>query len=139
MNSLTPSRIPGAGYDADPERRPGVPMETSPKPAGNAHWDRPEPMKPRPGIMKRANLKKMTPVFGTAQPVHGLSGALRRLGYSIPEHKLQHWAVLLLADRVDVMEDRAKRLLPFAAPLVAIGLGALLLRSRRPRRRFLFG
>ena len=24
--------------DADPRRRPGVPMEHAPKPAGNSHW-----------------------------------------------------------------------------------------------------
>ncbi len=137
MNSLTPPRIPGAGHDAAPERRPGVPMETSPEPVGNAHWDRPEPMKPRPGILKRANLEKFTPVFGTAQPIRGVSGALRRLGYSIPEHKVRHWAVLLLADRVDVLESKLGRLLPFVAPLAAVAAFALL--RRRPRRRFLFG
>jgi hypothetical protein len=43
-------------------------------------------------------------VVGTAEPLSGLSGALRRFAYSIPEHEARHWMLLLAADRVDVVE-----------------------------------
>lgn len=46
----------------------------------------------------------LTPVFGTTVPPAGLSGRLRRLGYRFSENDLRHWAILMLADRVDVAE-----------------------------------
>jgi MYXO-CTERM domain-containing protein len=45
-------------------------------------------------------------VFGTAQPPYGLSGALRRGAYAIPEHRARHWMLLMLADRVELVEHR---------------------------------
>lgn len=93
------------GVDADPSRRPGVPMEEPPSVRGP---DRPitqqeDPPKP----FHRAALDGPTPVYGSAQPPRGLSGSLRAAAYRIPEHYARHWMLLLLADRVDVLEDRA--------------------------------
>lgn len=121
--------------DASPSQRPGVPMEQDPKPVGHAHWTTPE-RQPDPGnILKRKGLDELTPVFGTAVPPRGLSGLMRRAAYEIPEHYTSHWLVLLLADRVDAVEDRAKRTLPWALPLIAIGgIAAVMLRSRSQRR-----
>jgi hypothetical protein len=59
-------------------------------------------------------------VFGTAQPARGVSGAIRRVAYRLPEHRAGRWALLLLADRVDVVEHRAAWLVPAA---VALGVG----------------
>src|SRR5690606_33916048 len=64
--------------------------------------------------------ERATPVFGTAQPLHGLSGVLRTKAYSIPEHFPRHWLLLLVADRVDVLEGRLGAVM--AAPLERAGL-----------------
>lgn len=47
-----------------------------------------------------------TPVVGPAQPLKGLSGRMRRVAYGIPEHHARHWLLLLVADRIDLMEHR---------------------------------
>lgn len=60
------------------------------------------------------------PVAGSAQPLHGLSGILRRVAYVLPEHRARHWMLLMLADRVDVTEGRMGDLL--ARPLLGLGL-----------------
>ena len=122
------------GIDQSPERRPGVPMETEPRPAGAAHWDEPERMlEPDRGkVLRRANLEEMTPVYSTANPPRGLSGAMRRAAYKIPEHKTSHWLVLLLADRVDAIEHGRPWLIPLALLMFAGGAAtALVLRMRR--------
>ncbi len=86
--------------------RPGVPMEDEPDPVEGARegalpvqrgWEQ------RP---TRAGLEESTPVFGSAQPLHGTSGRIRRHAYRIPEHRARHWMLLMAADRVDVIEDR---------------------------------
>jgi hypothetical protein len=121
-----PLPIRGAGVDAKPERQPGVPMEIEPpRPAGNAHWDEPE-RQPDPGtVLKRQGLDELTPVFGTAAPPRGLSGLMRRAAYRIPEHHTTHWFALLAADRVDALEYRARKALPFALPAAALAAIAL--------------
>jgi hypothetical protein len=67
-------------------------------------------------------------VTGTAQPLHGASGALRRVAYGVPEHYPRRWLLLLLADRIDFVEQRladpARRRL--AGALAAVAVGALL-------------
>lgn len=133
--------IEGAGIDARPERRPGVPMETEPRPIGHAHWDQPSRQRPHVRVLKRANLEQLTPVFGTAQPPRLLSGVLRRIAYRVPEHRVTHWALLLLGDRVDVLEHRLGRLLRVGLPLAAAGVAVLAMApaaGRRRRRRGLF-
>ena len=111
------------GVDLPPERRPGVPMDADPARAEGAHWQRPERQAGEERKLHRAGLDRPTPVFGTAQPPRGASGLLRRAAYEIPEHRARHWMVLMLADRVDVMEDRLGPVL--AAPLDRAGMGAV--------------
>lgn len=109
------------GIDA-PEDRPGVPMEADPEgPADGAHWQRPERQQNAHQHLVRAGLDQATPVVGTAQRPRGVSGSMRRAAYQIPEHYARHWALLLLADRVDVVEDRLGSAL--AAPLEQAGFG----------------
>jgi hypothetical protein len=44
----------------------------------------------------------VTPVFGTAQPLHGVSGAVRGLAYGrFSEGRLAHWLLLVVGDRID--------------------------------------
>jgi len=120
---------PVVGADIAPEERPGVPME---QPMGRLTPTAPEVierMKPRRGIVHRAGLPGMTPVFGTAQPLHGLSGLLRRLAYSTRETRARHWMALLIADRVDVLEHRVWKLAKLTAGAAALFLVIRILRD----------
>jgi hypothetical protein len=76
--------------------------------------------------------RPLTPVFGTAAPPRLLSGLLKRVAYRYPDHMPQHWLLLLVSDRIDVVEglllrNAAKVSL---AALVA-GAAAVLLQRRR--------
>jgi len=96
-------QIIGYGVDEPLDRRPGVPMEIQPRPLREV----PEPIpyqETKVRIFKRVGLNDLTPVFGTSQPPRGLSGVLRSFAYRIPEHKASHWGLLLLSDRVDIIE-----------------------------------
>lgn len=95
------ARIPGWGADLDPADRPSVPRERTDLETG-AHWvfpDRQEETYPRERSIEH---EMLTPVFGTAQPPHGLSGRLRRHAYArYSEARAAHWLLLVAADRVD--------------------------------------
>lgn len=102
-------KIPGWGVDGDPRNRPGVPMLLKPEVRAGAHWEEPE-RQPPPDfpVLKRASLDALTPTFGTAAPPRGLSGLLRRMAYDVPEHLVRHVLLLMMADRVDVLESRLR-------------------------------
>lgn len=107
---------PVVGANLSSDERPGVPMERSPQqpltPTAPDHFER---MRPRRGLTRRKELRQMTPVFGTAQPLHGISGLLRRIAYSTHETRARHWMMLLMADRVDRLEHRIAGLVKVAA------------------------
>lgn len=49
----------------------------------------------------------VTPVFGTAQPLSGLAGVVKRFAYArYSEGRLAHWVLLVLGDRIDVAMHR---------------------------------
>jgi hypothetical protein len=103
------ARIPGWGADLDPADRPSHPkLQYSPDSTG-AHWTFPErqPEKwPRERSIEHAFL---TPVFGTAQPPKGLSGAIRKMAYArFSEGRLAHWLLLVVGDRVDAWEEHLR-------------------------------
>jgi hypothetical protein len=104
-------RMPYWGADRRIEDRPGVPRESVPHRLAGAHWRVPEQQTPRVGVLVRAGLAQLTPVFGTCQPPHGLSGQLRKAAYRIPDWRARHWMIVLLADRIDALESRIRRLL----------------------------
>ena len=105
------ARIPGWGADLDPADRPSVPRERFDPGATGAHWELPEAQPetvPRERSIEHARL---TPVFGTAQPLHGPSGAIRRYAYGrFSEARAAHWLLLIAADRVDVAQGRVAAL-----------------------------
>ncbi|HET7785425.1 MAG TPA: hypothetical protein VFL36_05605 [Myxococcales bacterium] len=107
---------PVVGADLSFGERPGVPMERSPQqpltPTAPGHFER---MRPRRGLTHRSEIRQMTPVFGTAQPLHGISGLVRRIAYSFHETRTRHWMLLLMADRVDRLEHRIAGLVKLAA------------------------
>jgi hypothetical protein len=115
------------GADVSMRDRPGVPME-QPLQTG-AHWQTPERQRPVPWVTKRAELKQLTPVFSTAYPPRGVSGVLRRAAYSLPETHARHYMMLLLADRVDLMEHRIAKLVKVMA-FVPVGVAALVLGAK---------
>jgi hypothetical protein len=121
----------GYAVDAGAASRPGVPRERR-VPDGVARGELPEPQRGR-GILSRSGIRAPGPVFGTAVPARGLSGVLRRAAYRVPEHRPARWAILLAADRVDVLEHRVAGGWWVAPALVAVA-GGYLLASRLLRR-----
>jgi len=96
------ARIPGWGADLDPANRPSFPREQPGIPTG-AHWDLPEQQNHDDGRREKSvEHERLTPVYGTAQPLRGLSGRIRRLAYDrYSEGQTAHWLLLVVGDRVD--------------------------------------
>src|SRR5215210_8185003 len=96
------ARIPGWGTDLDPADRPSHPkLQYAPESTG-AHWRFPDRQPGAEGRERSIEHAFVTPVFGTAQPLHGPSGAIRRLAYArYSEGRLAHWLLLVAGDRVD--------------------------------------
>ena len=127
---------PSIAVDLDLKNRPGVPGERVPHP---------EPGAQLPIVAQRTAVKvfqhgrphkEMPPVFGTAQPPSGLSGAIRAYAYRYPDHWMRHWTLLLLSDRVDVWEKRAWILGAVLGPALGVlsaGWGFSRLRAERWR------
>src|SRR5215210_3906331 len=103
------ARIPGWGADLDPADRPSNHRLAYAPDTTGAHWDFPErqPEKwPRERSIEHAFV---TPVFGTAQPPKGLSGAIRKFSYAnYSEGRVGHWLLLIVADRVDAVEEHLR-------------------------------
>jgi hypothetical protein len=110
VGASAPTTREALAVDAAHANRPGVPMEAEPHADPGASWDAPEQQLSQVRHLKRKGLQSLTPVYGTAQPPKGLSGVMRRAAYEIPEHKPSHWALLMAADRVDVLEHGLTRL-----------------------------
>ncbi len=101
--------IPGWGVDLNPADRPSASKEIVAE--TGAHWDFPERQQPRGFREKSTEHRFLTPVFGTAQPLRGLSGAIRRYAYTFSEGRTAHWLLLIAGDRVDVLESRVTAVL----------------------------
>jgi len=117
-----PRRPSWAGVDGDPARRPGRLRTPNPQPFANTSYP-PEHQSNEPAVPRhnRPN-KPFPPVFGTSTPLKGLSGAVRRLGYALPDHKPEHWLILMMGDRIEAWGHRARRMLPFALPVIGLAL-----------------
>jgi hypothetical protein len=104
------ARIKGWGADLNPADRPAVPKERF-NLANGSHWTFPERQPETYRREKSTEHKFMTPVFGTSCPPRGISGVIRRWAYaSFSEGQTMHWMLLVLADRIDVIESRLKAL-----------------------------
>ena len=102
------ARIPGWGVDLDPADRPSVPkLQYDPAAAARAGGIAQQPETwPRERSVEHRSL---TPVFGTACPPRGLSGAMRRHAYArYSEARAAHWLILIAADRVDALESHVR-------------------------------
>jgi hypothetical protein len=133
------SRIPGWGADLDPADRPSYPKLQYPADTG-AHWDFPERQPGSEGREHSIEHAFVTPVFGTAQPLRGLSGVVRRFAYArFSEGRLAHWVLLIVGDRVDAWGSHLRSFATLRPdnPVTQTGVEAELthggLRSRRGR------
>ncbi|MCW2846166.1 MAG: hypothetical protein JWR90_140 [Marmoricola sp.] len=98
------ARVPGWGVDLDPQDRPSVPKLQLDPDATGAHWEFPERQPEHWPRERSIEHQFLTPVFGTAQPPRGLSGAIRKLAYArYSEGRAAHWLLLMAADRVDTV------------------------------------
>ena len=126
----TSSSIPGWGADASFDKRPGFPGERTP----------PSPLVNIPGYPQRQTLgrptvhgrgRPLTPVYGTACPPRGISGILRRLAYRAEDYKARRWLLLVIADKIDVIEHNPGRLVVFLGALAVGAIGIRALAARR--------
>jgi hypothetical protein len=103
------ARIPGWGVDLDPKDRPSVPKLQFHDDLSGAHWEFPERQPERWPRERSIEHKFLTPVFGTACPPRGVSGAIRKLAYArYSEGRAAHWLLLIAADRVDAWENHLR-------------------------------
>lgn len=122
--------IPGWGVDLDPANRPGVPKERF-NPNTGAHWAMPQHQVASYAREKSTEHAMVTPVFGTSCPPRGLSGVIRRFAYErFSEGRPAHWLLLMLGDRIDVIESTVEALLKGRPDnfISEMGLGAELKR-----------
>jgi hypothetical protein len=99
------ARIKGWGSDLDPATRPGVPRDKAPEIGVETLYPPFQRQVPKVKIHKSNEHGQLTPVFGTSCPPRGLSGLIRDFAYRFSEGQLPHWQTLMLADRVNVVED----------------------------------
>lgn len=116
-------KIPGWGVDLDPADRPSYRKERRDLETG-AHWDLPEQQEERSPRERSIEHRHLTPVFGTAQPLHGVSGMIRRKAYQYGEDKTYRWLMLLGADRVDSAGSHVRSLVTLRPdnPITETGL-----------------
>jgi len=67
-------------------------------------WDRPPQQDATVEILHSNERPNLSAVFGTPQPPSGLSGMVRRYAFSFSENKTPHWVLLMLADRINMIE-----------------------------------
>lgn len=98
------SHIQGWGADLDHKNRPAYPMERTPPRLEHAHTERPEDQPLNIKVYHSTERPGVTPVFGTSVPPSGLSGKIRDVAFKLSENDVRHWMLLLLADRVNMVE-----------------------------------
>lgn len=79
-------------------------MERTPPRLEGAHWETPEQQPETVKILQSTERPNITLVFGTTVPPTGVSGKLRGVAFKYSENDLRHWMILLLADRINMVE-----------------------------------
>lgn len=97
--------IPGWGMDADLGNRPAYPMrDYDADSKGGMDWARPPMQNGRTEILHSTERPGLSAAYGTPHPPRGLSGAIRRMAFRRSEGQWSHWLLLILADRIDMIE-----------------------------------
>jgi hypothetical protein len=117
------SHINGWGADLDRKDRPGVPMERTPPRFIPAPTGQVTQQEQNVEVLVSTERPGLTPIFGTAQPPSGLSGAIRRAAFRWSENDMRHWLLLLAADRVNVVEGIGEDLASGRVPNVLAEMG----------------
>ena len=106
---IDPASVPGWASDADPRNDPTFPIRRL-DPDFDDHamtWKRPPLQARTVEVLTSIEHNRLPAVFGTTLPPTGLSGALRRVAFRFSESQWAHWLLLMLADRVNVLEGVA--------------------------------
>lgn len=96
--------IPGWGVDLPQTNRPGVPRRKEPRLRRGSHLSH-EPQQQVKGRVHKSIERPGLPLtWGTSCPPKALSGLIRDFAYQLGEGKIHRWMILILADRVDMVE-----------------------------------
>jgi hypothetical protein len=98
------SHIPGWGADLDRKNRPAVPMEHIPPRLEHPPPAHIEQQRTDIPVFVSPERPSITPIFGTSVPPSGISGMLRAAAFKTTENDIRHWLLLMVADRVNVVE-----------------------------------
>jgi hypothetical protein len=102
---IDPTQVVGWGVDADPENDPTYPMrDVSGDDKGGLNWQRPSLQPESVEVLMSTEHNRRPAVFGTSTPPSGISGMVRRRAFKRSEGKWGHWLMLLMADRIDMVE-----------------------------------
>jgi hypothetical protein len=96
--------IKGWGADLDPANRPAYPKERIPARNTGVHWDKLDQQVQNVRVYHSTERPGITPVFGTSTPPMGVSGKMRDIAFKFSENDIRHWMILLMADRINVVE-----------------------------------
>jgi len=117
------SHIQGWGADLARENRPAYPKERIPPRLPGLHWSDPEDQPINVKVYHSIERPGITPVFGTSSPPVGLSGRIRDVAYKLSENDIRHWLLLMVADRVNVVEGIGEDLMSGRLPNIFAEMG----------------
>jgi hypothetical protein len=118
------SHINGWGIDADPLDVPAYPMKRRTENDNKGMiWERPPQQPELVEILHSNERPSLSAVFGSPNPPKGISGRLRRHAFKYSESNWLHWLLLLVADRVDMMEGVQQDLASGHCPDIFTELG----------------
>jgi hypothetical protein len=115
--------IAGWGADLDRKNRPAVPMERTPPRLPGGPVGTPSQQPQHMEILVSPERPHITPLFGTSVPPQGLSGMLRRAAFKLTENDVRHFMLLLMADRINVVEGLGQDLLDGKVPNILAEMG----------------
>lgn len=130
---IDPETVKGWNVDADTNNDPTRPMRDRAGDDGSGlDWARPPLQAVDVEILQSVEHERLPAVVGTAVPPSGVSGALRRAAFRYSESQWGHWLMLMMADRVNVVEGVFSDLTRGRPPNPLIEMG-LVSRSRAPQ------
>jgi hypothetical protein len=117
------AHINGWGADLERANRPAYPMERRPPRLEGVHRHQPQDQPLKVKVFHSTERPGVTPIFGTSAPPSGVSGKLRAAAYQLSENDVRHWLMLLLADRVNVVEGLGQDLARGHVPNIFAEMG----------------
>lgn len=117
MSPIDPETVVGWGVDADANNDPTYPMrDRAQDDSPGMNWTRPPLQQPTVEVLRSIEHNRLPAAVGTSSPPKGLSGSVRRYAFRYSESQWAHWLLLILADRINVVEglgeDLARGKLP---------------------------